>query len=61
MGFWARQVVPRVVDLALRSDDIAGWRNRCMDGLAGTVVEPGFGSGLNVAHYPASLGRARNP
>lgn len=55
MGVWAEQVVPRVVDLALRGDEIGGWRRRCLDGLAGVVVEPGFGSGLNVPHYPEAV------
>ncbi len=55
MGLWAKQVVPRIVDVALRTDDVARWRRRCMEGLAGVVVEPGFGSGLNVPHYPSGV------
>ena len=55
MGLWANQVVPRIVDLALRNEDVSRWRRRCMEGLAGVVVEPGFGSGLNVPHYPSAV------
>ena len=55
MGVWSGQVVPRVVDLALRGEDVSTWRRRCLEGLAGTIVEPGFGSGLNVPHYPAQV------
>lgn len=55
MGVWSSQVVPRVIDLALRGDDVSRWRRRCLEGLAGVVVEPGFGSGLNVVHYPSAV------
>ena len=55
MGVWSNQVVPRIVELALRSDDVSERRRRCLEGLSGTVVEPGFGSGLNLAHYPDAV------
>lgn len=57
MGFYAERVVPRIVDLALDNNDIARWRQRCLEGVHGVVVEPGFGSGLNVPHYPAGVER----
>jgi len=31
------------------------WRVQVCEGLAGSVVEIGFGSGPNVAHYPSSV------
>lgn len=31
------------------------WRAEVVDGLRGRVVEIGFGSGLNVEHYPAGV------
>lgn len=52
MGIYRDQVLPRIIDRACGSDDVAGWRRRCVEGLHGVVVEPGFGSGLNVEHYP---------
>lgn len=55
MGLWAKQVVPRIIDVALRTEDVSRWRRRCVEGLAGVVVEPGFGSGLNVTHYPDAV------
>ncbi len=33
------------------------YRRRAVDGLFGTVVEIGFGSGLNVGHYPPEVTR----
>lgn len=55
MGFYGEQVVPRVLDKMLASDEIMGWRSRCVEGLHGVVVEPGFGSGLNIEVYPSAV------
>ena len=52
MGLYNDQIVPRLIDLACGSGDVGKWRTRCLDGLSGVVVEPGFGSGLNLSHYP---------
>ncbi len=52
MGIYSDQIVPRMVDKMLDNRDTERWRLKAMDGLAGVVVEPGFGSGLNVPHYP---------
>ncbi len=55
MPFWTDQVVPRVTDKMLGSREVAGHRRRVIDGLHGDVVEIGFGSGLNVPHYPTEI------
>jgi len=52
MGVWRNQLLPRLIDVTLRSNEISKWRRRCIDGMHGVVVEPGFGSGLNMAHLP---------
>ena len=52
---WTEQVVPRLVDLALRADEVGEHRALACAGLTGRVLEIGFGSGLNVAHYPAGV------
>jgi ubiquinone/menaquinone biosynthesis C-methylase UbiE len=56
MGLYREQVVPRLVDLACGSAGFDRWRARAAEGLTGRVVEIGFGSGLNVPHYPADVG-----
>ena len=55
MPFWTDEVVPRVTDKMLGSREVAGHRRRVIEGLRGDVVEIGFGSGLNVPHYPTEV------
>lgn len=57
MGVWTDQVVPRIVDRALDSAQLRQVRARVCAGLAGEVLEIGFGSGLNAPHYPAAVTR----
>lgn len=46
-----------MVEFALSGERMGKLRRSCMHGLSGTVVEPGFGTGLNVAHYPNEVDR----
>ena len=56
-GLWTTYVVPRLADASLSAPPIAQMRERVCAGLAGEVLEIGFGSGLNVPHYPAAVSR----
>jgi ubiquinone/menaquinone biosynthesis C-methylase UbiE len=57
MGFYADQVLPRVMDLVLREDELNAIRARVASDLSGEVLKVGFGSGRNVAHYPPAVTR----
>ena len=55
MGLYRDHVVPHLVELACGTAGFDRWRARATEGLSGTVVEIGFGSGLNLAHYPPEV------
>jgi ubiquinone/menaquinone biosynthesis C-methylase UbiE len=55
MGFYGDQVVPRFIELAMSRGEFTPIRARVAAGLDGDVLEVGFGSGLNVPHYPPAV------
>lgn len=57
MGYYADQVVPRLVHWACGAKSLHPLRARVCSGLRGEVVEVGFGSGANVPFYPAAVER----
>ena len=57
MGLWNDRVLPRVVDRSLSAPEVAPLRAAVCGGLRGRVLEIGFGSGLNVPHYPPAVQR----
>lgn len=57
MGWWEERVVPGLVDRALKGREIGELRAETAAGLSGTVLELGFGGGLNLRHLPTSVTR----
>ncbi len=57
VGIYREQLLPRLVDRACGSKGYDRWRREVTAGLSGTVVEIGFGSGLNMPAYPAAVER----
>ena len=48
-------MLPRLVDRACGTAELRRWREQVTAGLFGTVVEIGFGSGLNMPSYPPEV------
>jgi ubiquinone/menaquinone biosynthesis C-methylase UbiE len=57
MGIYSRQVFPRVLDYLLRGEEVSRHRRATLALLAGRVLEIGFGTGLNLRHYPPAVTR----
>ncbi|WP_405438042.1 class I SAM-dependent methyltransferase [Streptomyces avidinii] len=55
MGFYADQVVPRILNAACGARTARPLRRRVCRGLVGEVVEIGFGAGHNVPFYPPGV------
>ena len=59
MGFYEDQVVPRCTNVVLGGKAFTKIRARVAARLSGEVLEVGFGSGLNVPHYPPEVRHVR--
>ena len=51
MGWYAKQVLPRLIDLAMRNKDTTRLRAEYLPQARGDVLEIGIGSGLNFRFY----------
>jgi SAM-dependent methyltransferase len=51
MGFYDDHILPRLVDVACGSKELAVERKKCLAAVSGTVLEVGFGTGHNLPHY----------
>ena len=52
MGLYAQHVFPRLCDWAMRNPRMADLRRQALSEVDGKILEIGFGTGLNLPHYP---------
>jgi ubiquinone/menaquinone biosynthesis C-methylase UbiE len=57
MGFYQDQIVPILINLAMRRPDFAAYRSRVVPAADGRVLEIGIGSGLNLPFYSRNVER----
>ncbi|MCC5951061.1 MAG: class I SAM-dependent methyltransferase [Acidimicrobiia bacterium] len=55
MGVYEDRILPRLIDVVLGTKGYGKLRRRAAAGLEGDIIEVGFGSGLNVPHYPPEV------
>ena len=55
MGIYSERVLPRIIEFSCGAKSTEPLRRRVCAGLAGEVVEIGFGSGHNVPFYPPAV------
>jgi SAM-dependent methyltransferase len=55
MGLYAKHVLPRFINLAMRNKEIAGLRAQWLPHARGDVLEVGVGSGLNLPFYSSQV------
>jgi ubiquinone/menaquinone biosynthesis C-methylase UbiE len=55
MGFYQRRILPTLLDKLMTRDETVRLRKAALAPARGRVLEIGFGTGLNVPHYPPAV------
>jgi SAM-dependent methyltransferase len=57
MGLYSRVIFPRLCDWMMSDPRMAKLRGEVLADVGGEILEIGFGTGLNLAHYPSGVRR----
>jgi ubiquinone/menaquinone biosynthesis C-methylase UbiE len=53
MNIYSRLIFPTLIDRVMSGNDFANYRREILADATGSVLEIGFGTGLNLAYYPS--------
>ena len=54
MRIYERWILPWLIDMAIRNEDLSAYSRRALMLARGRVLEIGIGSGLNLPLYPGA-------
>ena len=57
MGFYSEKIIPFFYDRSMDKPQIEELRKEILKGVSGDVLEIGFGTGLNLPHYPSTINK----
>lgn len=57
MGFYCDHIFPRLMDWVMARSAFSQLREALLRSASGEVLEIGFGTGLNLSHYPTTITR----
>src|SRR5215468_5292399 len=57
MSFYSQRIFPHILDKMLGTSEFTELRKSLLADVSGQVFEVGFGTGLNLPHYPAAVKR----
>ena len=55
MGFYSNLIIPYCIDLAMSGSNLEQYRQQLLANVSGDILEIGFGTGLNLPHYPEEV------
>ena len=55
MNIYSQFLLPRLIDWAMAGDEFSQCRRETLAEVSGEILEIGFGTGLNLPHYPESV------
>ena len=55
MGFYSNLIIPYCIDFTLSGSTLEKYRQQLLADVSGEILEIGFGTGLNLPHYPDNV------